>query len=191
MKIRQFFGHWLFAAILILGVQSGKIHKKVRRSALSLPEGSSVSIIMDIIVPVVPLLNTTLTYLWFDFPVTYDVPTAATLNDLYASLGFIDNTSTNETSKKDSQSFSDLHHEFIEDQRANVDRKQVYQYVEGFFQKYYCKHNIISTFANLLYFTVLDLMDKHVWSELFVNLRNLRWVVMDFSGKYLKLYFCK
>ena len=94
MKIRQFFGHWLFAAILILGVQSGKIHKKVRRSALSLPEGSSVSIIMDIIVPVVPLLNTTLTYLWFDFPVTYDVPTAVTLNDLYASLGFIDNTST-------------------------------------------------------------------------------------------------
>ena len=93
MKIRQFFGHWLFAAILILRVQSGKIHKKVRRSALSLPEGSSVSIIMDIIVPVVPLLNTTLTYLWFDFPVTYDVPTAATLNDLYASLGFIDNTS--------------------------------------------------------------------------------------------------
>ncbi len=136
MKVGQIFGLSLFCAFVILGVEPGKIHKQVRRSVLSLPQGSSLTVTMDLIVPVVPLLNTTLTYLWFDLPLTFDVPTAESLNELYVSLGLAANTSSTDGEEESSRILTDFHHNFIEDQRANHDRKQVYQYAEGFFQKY-------------------------------------------------------
>jgi hypothetical protein len=112
-------------------VESAKIHKKVRRSALSLPSGGTLSVTMDLIIPVVPLLNTTLTYLWFDLPLTFDLPTASALNELYSSFGMSSGTSNDDESRISNE----LNHEFMEEQRANHDRRQVYKYAESFFQK--------------------------------------------------------
>jgi hypothetical protein len=86
---------------------------------------------MDLIVPVVPLINTTLTYLWFDLPLTFDLPTASALNDLYASLGLV----SGNTDEDNSRISNELNHEFMEEKRANHDRRQVYKYAESFFQK--------------------------------------------------------
>lgn len=120
--------------VLTLRVDAAKIHSKVRRSALSLPSGSSLSVTMDLIIPVVPLINTTLTYLWFDLPLTFDLPTASTLNELYVSLGLLSKASNDDD---DSDTSNELSHDFVEDQRANHDRRQVYQYAESFFQKWF------------------------------------------------------
>lgn len=134
MKQHQFFKLPLFVAVLSLGVDSAKLFRqsKVRRSALSLPSGSSLTVTMDLIIPVVPLINTTLTYLWFDLPLTFDLPTASSLNELYVSLGLL---SRAYTAGEDSDSSNELDHDFMEDQRANHDRRQIYQYAESFFQK--------------------------------------------------------
>jgi hypothetical protein len=86
---------------------------------------------MDLIIPVVPLLNTTLTYLWFDLPLTFDLPTASALNELYSSFGMSSGTSNDDESRISNE----LNHEFMEEQRANHDRRQVYKYAESFFQK--------------------------------------------------------
>lgn len=86
---------------------------------------------MDLIIPVIPLLNTTLTYLWFDFPLTFDVPTADNLNELYISLGWLQNTTTED----EQRGFDHKYHSYFEEQKENHDRRKVYQYVEGFFEK--------------------------------------------------------
>ncbi len=132
MKLRQHsFRLLLFVAAVVLGVKSAKIHKKIRRSALSLPSGGTLTVTMDLIIPVVPLINTTLTYLWFDLPLTFDLPTASALNDLYSSFGMSSETSNDD----DSRISNELNHEFMEEQRAKHDRRQVYKYAESFFQK--------------------------------------------------------
>jgi hypothetical protein len=131
MKLPHFFRLLLLAAAIILGAESAKIHKKVRRSALSLPSGGSLSVTMDLIIPVLPLINTTLTYLWFDLPLTFDLPTASALNDLYASLGLVSGNSNDDESRISNE----LNHGFMEEKRANHDLRQVYKYAESFFQK--------------------------------------------------------
>lgn len=146
----SFLLHLILAVNIIIGVESRKLHQRERRSAISLPEGSTVTVTMDLIVPVVPLLNTTLTYLWFDLPLTFDVPTASNLNELYSSLGLIDGSSSqgkDEDEDDDSRSYTSLRDNFVEEQRASHEQRQVYRYVEGFFQKYvlinFCKYEIL------------------------------------------------
>ncbi|XP_057367337.1 uncharacterized protein LOC130688377 [Daphnia carinata] len=133
MKLHPFFTMSLFVAVLTIRVDSAKIRSKVRRSALSLPTGSSLTVTMDLIIPVVPLINTTLTYLWFDLPLTFDLPTASTLNELYVSLGFLPEAPKDDN---DTDTSNELSHEFVDDQRANHDRRQIYQYAESFFQNF-------------------------------------------------------
>ena len=115
---------------MLIACDSNQVQKKVRRSVLSLPKETYFSFIIDLIIPVVPLLNTTLTYLLFDLPLTFNVPTASDLNQLYVNFGLLPNTSTD-----GSRVMYDLYHDDVEEKRANHDRRMVYQYAESFFQK--------------------------------------------------------
>jgi hypothetical protein len=124
------------ALILLLSicnrVESGRISssREKRFAAIQLPVGTSFTVIFDLIIPVVPLLNSTFTFLWFDFPVTFNAPTASDLYSLYTSFGQAIDSSNATASKK---SFID--HDFVEEKRVNYDRRKVYEYIEGVFQR--------------------------------------------------------
>lgn len=110
-------------------------NNRQRRAALSLPSDSSITITTDLIVPVLPLLNTTLTYLWFDFPITYAVPTASDLHNLYSSFSS-ERENENGDDVGDEKSSNEIDVDFIEEHRANSDRRIVYKYFEGLLQRY-------------------------------------------------------
>lgn len=118
----------LFCLIITNFVSAREIHQRERRSILSLPSDSSLYVTTDLIIPVLPLLNSTNTYLWFNFPVTFDVPTAKDLNKLYASFSL-----TGKEGEK--RATYEAKHNLIEEKRANHDRRKVYKYLEGFLQK--------------------------------------------------------
>lgn len=102
--------------------QPGHIHRQQKRSVLSFPRGV-FKFTSQIIVPVLALINNTNTYLWFDFPSVWPLPSHVTLNTLYTSFGRI------------KEKGIELDDEFIDQQRANQDRRNVYEYIEGFFDK--------------------------------------------------------
>lgn len=100
--------------------QPGTHHRVQKRSIVSLPI-SVLKITSQIIVPVTALLNQTNSYLWFDFPTTWPVPTSKNLNTLYNSFG-----------RLAARGF-DIDENFVDEQKANQERRSVYQYIEGFF----------------------------------------------------------
>lgn len=101
--------------------QPGHIHRQQKRSIMSLPSGSIFKFTSEIIVPVLALINNTNTYLWFNFPTVWPTPTYKTLNTLYTSFGRI------------KEKGIELDEEFVDQQRANQERRTVYEYIEGFF----------------------------------------------------------
>ena len=117
---------------ICINVESGRISssREKRFAAIQLPEGTSFTVVLDLIIPVVPLLNSTFTFLWFDFPVTFNAPTAADLYTLYTSFGQVVDSSNVTSSKK-----SLIDHEYVEEKRVNYDRRKVYEYIEGVFQR--------------------------------------------------------
>lgn len=111
-----------FATIESGAVGQGRSHSVRKRSILSLPRGI-LKFTSEIIVPVLALINQTNTYLWFDFPTTWPVPSYTNLNTLYTSFGRLQEKGI------------EVDENFIDEQRANHERRSVYQYLEGFFKK--------------------------------------------------------
>lgn len=103
--------------------QTGLIHRQQKRSLLSLPTGGNFKVTCQIIVPVLALINNTNSYLWFDFPTTWALPIYKSLNTLYTSFGKIQEKGI------------ELDEEFIDQQKANQERRTIYEYIEGFFDK--------------------------------------------------------
>ncbi len=106
------------------GERSSSIRKK-RTAIISLPTAGGVRWTQQIIAPVLALINQTNTYLWFDFQVYTSVPSASSINLLYNSFGrYKDRTGV------------EIDETFVEEQRANQERRSVYKYIESFFSKY-------------------------------------------------------
>jgi hypothetical protein len=125
--------NWPSFALVLIGIwmtnvesvavgKSAHFHRQQKRSVLSLPR-SVFKVTGQIIVPVLSLLNQTNTYLWFDFPSTWPMPNNNNLNTLYNSFGRL------------KEKGIEVDEEFVDEQRANQDRRSLYQYIEGFFQK--------------------------------------------------------
>jgi len=114
------------ALIFLAGVDAGaRLNSKKsrgRRSSLSIPESSGVKWTIDFIVPVIPLLNTTNTYVTWDFSLFTTIPTRTQVAELYNSLATL-------SEEKE----VDMDHDFIEEQRNNHERRRVFDYLEGLF----------------------------------------------------------
>ena len=120
----------LLAAILLLmptSVESASAAARSRErrvAVISNPMRTLYKIQMSIIVPVVQLVNQTFTFLWFDFQQWLPVPTAANLNTLYTSFG-----------RASEKGLDIVDEPFAEEQKANMERRYLYQYIEGFFNR--------------------------------------------------------
>jgi hypothetical protein len=95
-----------------------------RVAVISNPMKSFYKVQMSIIVPVVPLQNTTFTFLWFDFAQWLPLATASNLNLMYTSFG-----------RASEKGLDIIDEPFVEEQKANSERRTLYQYIEGFFNK--------------------------------------------------------
>lgn len=134
-KMRKLFAiHWTCLATILIGYyivkidsvavsQPGHLHRHQKRSVISLPRGV-LKFTGEFIVPVLSLINQTNSYLWFNFPTTWPLPNNNNLNTLYNSFGRL------------KEKGIEVDEDFVDEQRANQDRRHVYQYIEGFFQKY-------------------------------------------------------
>ena len=74
--------------------------------------------------PIGPLLNSTQTTLTVDLPFKFRVPTYDQMADLYSSLG------------KLKRSDIDVDYNFLEEHRANEDRRGVFRAVQDVFRKF-------------------------------------------------------
>lgn len=100
--------------------------------------------------PITPL-NNSFSFLTFDLVYRFVLPTYTDLNNLYSTLGRLD---TNNLEGEIDESQIDF--EFFEEQRANHERRSVYQHAQGVFEKYmytYLYANQLN-YANLFVFTV-------------------------------------
>ena len=98
--------------------------RQKRLAVLSLPNSFGIRWTQQIWVPVLAMINQTNTYLLFDCQIYTGVPNAANLNALYASIG-----------RANDRHGIEIDDQFVEEQRANFERRTVYQYIEGFFSK--------------------------------------------------------
>ena len=112
----------VFYILQIDSVAVSQSRRLQKRTIISLPF-SVMKFTSEIIVPVVALLNQTNTFLWFDFQSNWALPNSNNLNTLYNSFGRL------------KEKGLELDEAFVDEQRANVDRRNVYQYIEGFFNR--------------------------------------------------------
>ena len=121
---------YIFAGVLIfcVGVESmasKHVNSRGKRSTLSLPTSSTVKWAVDFYVPVVPLLNTTNTYLQWQVSLYTSVPNRTQIEELYDSLASFGDEKNIE-----------IDHDFVEEQRDNHERRQAFDYIEGIFHRY-------------------------------------------------------
>ena len=123
--------------------------RRIKRSSWSLPSNTSTRFFFDLIMPVVPL-NNTFSALTLDLVYRFVLPTYRDLNKLYSTLGRLDtNTLDGEIDE------SKIDFEFFEEQRANHERRSIYQHAQGVFEKYwYILMQSIEFYANFFVFTV-------------------------------------
>ena len=112
----------VFYILQIDSVAVSQSRRLQKRTIISLPF-SVMKFTSEIIVPVVALINQTNTFLWFDFQSNWALPNSNNLNTLYNSFGRL------------KEKGLELDEAFVDEQRANVDRRNVYQYIEGFFNR--------------------------------------------------------
>ena len=100
--------------------------QRIKRSSWSLPYNTTARFIVDYIVIVAPL-NNTVSYLVYDINWNFVLPTYSTLQTLYQTLGKIKD--------EDRQTAEGIDLELLEEQRANDERRSIYQVVEQIFKK--------------------------------------------------------
>lgn len=104
--------------------------RRIKRSSWSVPRNTSARIVLDIIMPVIPL-NNTFSALTLDLIYRFVLPTYTQLNNLYSTLGRLD---TNDLDGEIDENQIDF--EFFEEQRANHERRSLYQHAQGVFEKF-------------------------------------------------------
>lgn len=105
--------------------------RSFRRTALSLPANTSCKISFDMSVGISPL-NNTFTSFTMSLPFRFVLPTHTELNNLYGNLEQL------ESDLNDGEERTNLiDYEFLEEQRANEQRRTIYQHIETLFKKYY------------------------------------------------------
>ncbi|KAK4025693.1 uncharacterized protein LOC116926572 [Daphnia magna] len=101
-----------------------------RRTALSLPANTSCKISFDMSVGISPL-NNTFTSFTMSLPFRFVLPTHSQLNHLYGNLERLESDlSDGEATTKV------IDYEFLEEQRANEQRRTIYQHIETLFKKF-------------------------------------------------------
>ena len=109
-------------------IQAGK-SKRLKRSSWSLPPNTSVRYIIEWIIPITPL-NNSFAQMNYYTVFRFVLPTYTNLQSLYSTLGKI------EFDKEDDGDSNVIDIEFLEEQRANDERRNVYLHVEDMFKKY-------------------------------------------------------
>ena len=109
----------------------GKLHveRRSRRTALSLPDNTSIKIAFDISVGISPL-NNTFSSFTMSLPFRFVLPTFTQLNNRYGNLNQLENDLSEGTFKSNL-----IDYEFLEEQRANEQRRSIYQHIEILFKK--------------------------------------------------------
>lgn len=110
--------------------------RRTRRSALSLPPNTSVRVTLDLSTAVNPLKNT-FTYLTIDLPFRFVLPTYKDLASIYGK-----SESTDEHANNLNAGFPIDYH-FLEEQRANSQRRNIYKHIETALKKY-VKYNTLN-----------------------------------------------
>ena len=95
--------------------------RRLKRSSWSLPPNTSVRYVLDWLIVPAPL-NNTFSFLLYDVVFRFILPTYRSLQTLYQTLGKLNDD-------KEDANVIDL--EFLEEQRANDERRTVYQEAEG------------------------------------------------------------
>ena len=98
---------------------------RIKRSSWSLPKNTTARFLMDWIISVSPL-NNSFSALLFDVRYLFLLPNYTELYALYSTLGRLNEKSENKNM---------IDNEFFEEQRANKERRSVYQHAEGLFEK--------------------------------------------------------
>ena len=134
---------WPLVTVLLLSMwtmsisveSATTVRSRERRFAvISNPNRSFWKLQFSLIIPVVQLVNQTFTFLWFDFQERLPLASAADLNTLYNSFG-----------RSSEKGLDWVNNPFIEEQKANMERRYLYQYIEGFFNGYFIRFNPISS----------------------------------------------
>jgi hypothetical protein len=119
----------------IAGVKSvEKLERKRQssssRTALSLPDNTSLKIAFDMSVGISPL-NNTFSSFTMSLPFRFVLPTFTQLNNRYGSLDQLEKDLSDEGQIESNL----IDYEFLEEQRANEQRRTVYQHIEILFKK--------------------------------------------------------
>ena len=126
---------WPLVTVLLLSMwtmsisveSATTVRSRERRFAvISNPNRSFWKLQFSLIIPVVQLVNQTFTFLWFDFQERLPLASAADLNTLYNSFG-----------RSSEKGLDWVNDPFIEEQKANMERRYLYQYIEGIFNGYF------------------------------------------------------
>ena len=96
---------------------------------LSLPDNTSIKIAFDISVGISPL-NNTFSSFTMSLPFRFVLPTFTQLNNRYGNLNQLENDLSEGTFKSNL-----IDYEFLEEQRANEQRRSIYQHIEILFKK--------------------------------------------------------
>ena len=104
--------------------------RRTRRSALSLPSNTSVRVTLDLSTAVKPLKDTG-TYLTLDLPFRFVLPTHKDLTNIYGKF-----EGTEERTNDLNVGFPFDYH-FLEEKRANSQRRIIYKHIETAFKKYF------------------------------------------------------
>ena len=105
------------------GAVADRRSRRPKRTAITFPKSTQLRITNDIIIPVLPLLNTTFTFLSFTLPLRFPVPSYSSMLTFYQNIGRMEENGI------------DLDHYFLEEHRANEDRRYVYKMAEDFFKR--------------------------------------------------------
>ena len=103
--------------------------RRLKRSSWSLPPNTSARYQVDWIIPIAPL-NNTFTLMIYDLIFRFVLPTYTDLQSLYETLGKM----SSDEKEDEGKNVIDL--EFLEEQRANHERHNVYLHIEDIFKTY-------------------------------------------------------
>ena len=106
-----------------------EVKRSSSRAALSLPDNTSLKISFDMSVGISPL-NNTFSSFTMSLPFRFVLPTYTELNNRYGSLDQLEKDLSEGQTKSNV-----IDYEFLEEQRANEQRRTIYQHIETLFKK--------------------------------------------------------
>ena len=108
------------------GQQSGRRFRQLKRSAWSLPPNTTARFVINYGVAIAPL-NQTLTYIGYFLPFNFRLPTYQSMQELYQTLDKLKEYDDDGNDDREDDNFG---LNFYEEQRANHERRKIYDHVE-------------------------------------------------------------